>query len=260
MNGSRLQTIRPPIAVEQMSESQLEAHLRSLDDQMKSNALAQARHKSALKNLKRQENKHRSTLLDVCFILFVWYVPSSQLAMAFAMQQSKKKGWEAVVTEDMLADRYMVTPLETLAALESKSGGLPKTVIDQANRFEREYNLYHWVQQANDDKGVAPTTSLVKKHLGTVVHTDTAGGDNVCKAKSKKVSTSWVQRFRKRWVIARGRFAPGERLSLEQVRDKVKKTILFPPASSLDPKKVSLSPPNSTWGAAPWSLNGDPLV
>ena len=91
MNGSRLQTIRPPIAVEQMSESQLEAHLRSLDDQMKSNALAQARHKSALKNLKRQENKHRSTLLDVCFILFVWYVPSSQLAMAFAMQQGKKK-------------------------------------------------------------------------------------------------------------------------------------------------------------------------
>ena len=74
---SRSKQRLPAAAVGQMSETQPQADLRTLDDRIKRNPQAQARQKAALMSSQGNRKKQRTTMLDVCFIRFVWYAPSS---------------------------------------------------------------------------------------------------------------------------------------------------------------------------------------
>ena len=82
--------------------------------------------------------------------------------MVFAMHERNKRGCDALVAEGTRVDRHLMAPMTTLLALESKSGGLPKTLINHTSRFERQYSLYQWMQSPNDNQRVAPATATVK--------------------------------------------------------------------------------------------------
>ena len=203
-----------------MSEQQQE-RLVALDAAMHLQKANIDRARNELRSFHRKEKRLRGSILDICFILFVWSAPSGALALAFAAHAENNKKCKVDVSEQMLEERYLQTPIGILSAIESRRGGASKAAIGQAARFEKEYNLLQWIKGHNDTKGIAPNTAMVKKHIAqhhvepvaTVLQHDTS--------EAGLVSTSWVQRFRKRWSLIRGRFSPGEHMSSDLISSKV---------------------------------------
>lgn len=178
--------------------------------------------KRTLKNVKRKEIRLRKSILDICFILFVWHAPAETLALAFAAHVARTKGCHVEVSAALLEERYLATEIETLRSIESQTGGMSKTAFAKAVRFEKEHALYTWIQTNNDKKGLAPNTNMVKQHLARQNHSGTTPSCTAGFCKQAAVSTSWVQRFRHRWALKRGSFQPGERLSQDLIGDKVR--------------------------------------
>ena len=150
--------LNPPMAADATKERWL-----ALDTQIKQQAQTMVEAKRKLRCLERQERRVAESVLEVCFILFVWYAPSGELALAFAAHDTRTKRCRMEVSVQTLEDRYLRTGLDTLAAIESRTGGASKNAIHRAALFERDYNLFHWIQTNNDTKGVAPSVNMVKK-------------------------------------------------------------------------------------------------
>ena len=98
---------------------------------------------------------------------------------------------------------------------------MSKSAFAEAERFQSQHSLFTWIQTQNDTKGVAPNTTMVLKFLSqkTVEPVATATQSNALI--DKTVSVSWVQRFRRRWALKRGKFMPGERMTCDQIGQKV---------------------------------------
>ena len=214
-----------------MSVDNLKRRLESLDTSIRRQDEERKQAQSNLRRMERKQLRWRKAVLDTCFALFVWNVPSGVLAMAYADHEQKKTGWGMQLSMQMLEERYIQAPIDVVAAVEGKTGGIPKTALNQAARFQRDYTLHQWVQVHNDTKGVAPTTALVKRHVSQIepLHSkSTPAGMSL--SPSRMVSTSWVQRFRKRWSLSRGSFLAGERLPTDQIRSKAPTSINTPPS------------------------------
>ena len=181
--------------------------------------LAEAR--KELRNARRREQAGRQAILDVCFILYVWSMPSTVLALAFAEHDAKAKECNVCITSAELEHRYLSTPVGILAGIESRTGGLPKQALARASRFEKEFNLFKWIQNHNTLRGLAPSTGMVRQHL---VDERVEPVASVCPNTERTavpVSKRWVQRFRTRWSLSRGQFQQGEQLTREQIKQKV---------------------------------------
>ena len=181
--------------------------------------LANSRRK--LKALRRKEDHLRKWIADVCFVLFVWTAPAGSLVLAYAAHATSAKQCDAKVCLTELEERYLKTDIAALNAIAAKEGGVPKTVLAEAKRFQYEQSLYHWIQIQNAEKGVAPNTNMVQKHLKGPAVEPVATATASAARDQPAVSISWVQRFRRRWPLKRGKFMPGERLTCDVIRDKV---------------------------------------
>ena len=204
-----------------MRRSNAAEHLRTLDAVMHAQRMELNTTRRAAKNMRRRQDRLRKHIFDVCFVLYVWCLPSASLALAFAAHSRRVTEYDAKVSIEELEERFLHTDMVTLTAISSKEGGLSKGVLAEARRFESEHHLFHWVQNQNDRKGVAPNTTMVRDHLARqhVEPVATAGQDTASATAIKSVK--WVQRFRTRWALKRGSFMPAERLPREVVGQKV---------------------------------------
>ena len=194
------------------------------------------RARNAERNLRRKEERMRNFILDVCFILFVWCAPSGSLALAYAAHATSTKKHDAEVRIEQLQRRYLETDLDTLSAINTKDAGMSKRAFAEADRFQSQFDLFQWIETQNDAKGVAPNTTMVRNHVVRKSMEPTGNASPTGALVAKSVSVSWVQRFRKRWALKRGRFMPGERLPRDVIGDKV----AFPLSKTI-PTSVHLS-------------------
>ena len=182
---------------------------------------------------RRQKNiasrRRMGMTAEICFLLFVWTAPSSTLALAYADRRQNREEDCVEITEQSLLERYNDTSLEMLAKLMCGEYDGPESVLRAARRFKSEFDMFCFVQEQNEKKGLAPTMETVRAHA------ETADADIVedaaCDEKSRLRSTTvtnrsekWtkrMQRFRQRWMLRRGTFQPGERLTEETTRAKV---------------------------------------
>ena len=173
-----------------------------------------------MRNERRKEDRLRKHILDVCFVLFVWCAPSASLALAFATHAASTKGCDMAVCSQELEERYLGTDMDVLTAINDRVGGMSKNALADARRFERENALFHWIQTHNDTKSVAPNTTMIRKQLLRNKVEPVATSAQCSAVVGHSVSVKWVQRFRKRWALRRGRFMPGERLTRDQIGTK----------------------------------------
>ena len=174
-----------------------------------------------VRNLQAQQARLRKFIFDVCFILYVWSVPSGFLALAYAAHAGRIKNYDANVSVEELEERFLHTDMAVLTAISSRVGVESKRALAEASRFEREHSLFQWIQNENDAKGVAPNTTMVRQHLAAQRVEPVATSVQRSAMAGKVKSVSWVQRFRKRWALKRGSFMPGERMSQEVIGEKV---------------------------------------
>ena len=179
------------------------------------------RARKEVKSLKRKQERLRKWIADVCFVLFVWTAPAGSVALAYAAHVATTKMCDAKVCLEDLEERYLNTSVLALRAIASKEGGMSKTVFAEAKRFQAEQSLLHWIRDQNDLKGVAPNTNMVQRQLARPAVEPVATATESCACDQRAVSISWVQRFRRRWALRRGKFMPGERLTPDVIRAKV---------------------------------------
>ena len=107
----------------------------------------------------------------------------------------------------------------------------PPSVLRKARRFKSEYDMYVFVREQNQKKGLAPTMDTVRQHeemRRSAFGVGESGFDEKNSIRSGSMSarsykwTKRMQRFRKRWNLRKGTFAPGERLTEEETRSKVR--------------------------------------
>ena len=169
--------------------------------------------------LQRQQQRLRHFVADVAFILFVWAAPDTKLCAAY-LQSQQLEGDACGCTVDEVQQRYLQVEVAEMNAISEKQKTIGQRKLDEATRFQREFTLAQWIEHENSKKGNAPTVALVQSHLSQGVRI--AGTDKVasCHCAPADVSTKWVQRFRKRWHLTRGRFAARERVPLDALREK----------------------------------------
>ena len=169
--------------------------------------------------LQRRRKRLMQFFADVAFILFVWTVPDTTLCSAYL--ESQPKGEEqSSLTVDELQQRYLAATVGKINAIVDKDKSVGARKLSAAARFQRDFALARWIETENSTKGNAPTVALVQAHLSKEVKLPLTNGAALIARPPSKVSSKWVQRFRKRCNLTRGRFAARAHLPLEAARDK----------------------------------------
>ena len=186
-----------------------------------------------LKRERREKNiatrRHMGMTAEICFLLFVWTAPASTVALAYVDRRQNREEDCSEISEQSLLDRYNATSLATLAKIMCGEYDGPESILRAARRFKAEFDMFLFVQEQNEKKGLAPTMETLRAQV------ESAGTDSVeetpCDEKNRQVGTTagtrsdkWtkrMQRFRQRWGLRKGTFPPGERLSEETTRAKV---------------------------------------
>ena len=182
--------------------------------------------KAAESELRRQREllrRKRKRLLDfvgdVAFILFVWAVPDTTPCAAYLESQRVSERDSAFTLEE-IQQRYLQASVADLNAIADRAKQVGQRKLQAAARFQREFSLARWVEKENTTKGNAPTVALVQAQLSRELDPVTAQTSASHSSASSLVSTKWVQRFRKRWKLTRGRFPAREHVPLEVLRCK----------------------------------------
>ena len=215
----RFRFLTPPGAAMACHEAM--KRLKAVDAVMKEQQKELTRARNAERNLRRKEEPLSNFILDVCFILFVWSAPSATVALAYAAHIASTRKHVIDVCKEQLEVRYLETDVAILSAIISKEAGMSKSALAEAVRFQSQFDLFQWIQSQNDSKGMAPSTSMVQNQVTQKAVQADSSSSPTTPLVVKPVSVSWVQRFRKRWSLKRGRFMPGERLPRDAVCDKV---------------------------------------
>lgn len=201
---------------------QLEQEHRILTEDIREGIRTRKRLCAELDRERKQAASKQKRALDVAFVLFVLCCPSAAAALVYvAMQLPGNAGDAELDVLASLEQRYMETPMADLLAILENTGGADASVRKTASRFLQEHQLHEWIRCQNVDKGVAPSTRLIMRHM--LLSRQTSGEDTNCRRKweSEQASMKWLQRFRRRWGVTLGTFPARETLSLETMRKKV---------------------------------------
>ena len=135
--------------------------------------------------------------------------PNAELAMAYAAHAHRQGKDIETITEEYLQERYLQTSIEELANIMSGQGLDPRE-IREARRFQQEHTLHHWIEVQNVQKGLAPSSArilLEAERLEQRKH----GDSRLPFAETSDVAkTKWMQRFKQRWNVKKGKFQAGE--------------------------------------------------
>ena len=200
-----------------------------------------------LKELQREKRKLRKQcsreqakkekavrfVFDVAFTLYCWTCPTTALCEAYLAQQAALRQEPIPITTRELEDHFIATDTDTLRQLLDRTPALGKAVHSTALRFESEFALATWIRSENEQKGLAPTTDLIIRHLRSVpcaTHLDTQVAG---RASSHGRSTKWVQRFRTKWNMQRSRMPARDPVPVPELQAKVPlyaRVAVFPPS------------------------------
>ena len=115
-----------------------------------------------MRTSREQEKEARTE--EICFLLFVWTAPCTALAVAYASSTGKYTNDRRLVAESTWFQRYLDTPLETLAGMMSGEYHGTPGVLHRARKFKTQYDMHAFVKLQNKEKGVAPTLDTVRRH------------------------------------------------------------------------------------------------
>ena len=169
--------------------------------------------------LQRRRKRLTDFVGDVAFILFVWTVPDTTLCSAYLEAQPTGEG-ECSLSIDALQLRYLAATVGQINAIVDKDKSVGAGKLSAAARFRRDFELARWIETENSTKGNAPTVALVQAHLSQEAELPLQNGAARIARPPCKVSSKWVQRFRKRCNLTRGSFAARAPLPIEAARDK----------------------------------------
>ena len=159
---------------------------------------------------------------DVAFILLVWSAPCTLLSHAYLRLKSKSTPADSVVQMENVEKRYLQTPVDEINEIMYGESKCRKKHIDEATRFRMEFDLALWIDQQNSQRGVAPTVSLVQRHMMRQAKSSQQLSEPVALSTPVTRSTTWIQRFRQRWNLERGRFSARETISVDDLRNKAR--------------------------------------
>ena len=111
-----------------------------------------------------------------------------------------------------IEDRFLKTPVATLAQWLDWSEDLPRGARAEAQRLVEDARLLRWVGEQNSAQGVAPAPQFVwERRCALAIDHDS--GHQKCAASWRPARSAaakkWIQRFRKRWKLCLGRL-PGK--------------------------------------------------
>ena len=156
---------------------------------------------------------------DVALLLFVWTCPDTTLCQAYLESEKIAADTSGVTLKD-IERRYLSLSSAQINGMMDKATTVGARTLQKAERFKREFALARWIETENSKKGNAPTAALVQVHMSQSTDLVSISQEDMAVDTPVKVSTKWVQRFRKRWRLARGRFVPRDHLPLNAVREK----------------------------------------
>jgi hypothetical protein len=90
-----------------------------------------------------------------------------------------------------------------------------------ASNFWKEWRLHSWVETTNLQKGIAPCSSLLCQAGGPPGIEPTAIPFPIGCAHKHRSKLQWCRRWRRRWNVQLGKFAPGEHVEPHLARAKV---------------------------------------
>ena len=191
-----------------------------------------ARLKSEHKRLQRatqkersRHNKQRDHAVLVGTIAFC-HEPTSGSAITAAILRK----YGRVLDEDVesltlkIKNRFLATPVNTLAQWLDWSGDIPRSVRTETQRLVEDARLIRWIGEQNSDQGVAPPPQFVwEKRCSLSVdnnHREKRCSTTLRPARSA-ATKKWLQRFRKRWNLTLGRLPGKDILPTETMQNKV---------------------------------------
>ena len=146
------------------AEWSLHTELDALTARLTALGVEKKRQRAQEKSWKRAEKQKRRNIEDVCFVLYARTVPDSTMALKFVAREAAAKAVSVPMNVPALENRYLETDVATLVAITIGSGGVSKGLLNQADRYHKDYDLHTWIQRQNDLKGVKALTALVLKH------------------------------------------------------------------------------------------------
>ena len=144
-------------------------------------------------------------------LAFLWKHSTSYNGRQKSAQEVDLERWSRAATVEPCAGH----PLHPTTAAG-------KAALQMAHDFVNEYCLVHWVRDQNISKGLTPSGKhTVERYLKLNLSTQVAP-DACIFPKTSRGRGKWVRRWSARWDVRRGQFKPGELLSTEQRRKKVR--------------------------------------
>lgn len=199
-----------------------EQTVKEIDAMILENARLQKDLQAQVKKGKAKLLRERAFVLDVALVLLTW--TGSRLSVSrFLMCEgffTGSQGEEEVLNE--IEDRFVHMPLPTLEAIQrGETPPLARKVYEKATRTKQQLHLLTWVEQQNDEHGVAPTTAMLWEHMFSDQGEATSFASMTSGGRSKAAITKWTQRFRRRWGLKLIASAPHENVPIPDLRDKV---------------------------------------
>ena len=123
-----------------------------------------------------------------------------------------------------LENRFLKTPVETLAQWLDWEGEVPEPERLEAKRLVEDVQLLSWVHTQNDTQGVSPPPQFVWERrcaLSIEKSNEKAARAQFHQPSRSTAARKWLQRFRRRWGLVLGRQATHDILSVDSMRSKV---------------------------------------
>ena len=184
--------------------------------------------RQAQKQRSRQQ-KQREHALQVATLAFC-HEPLCGPSIA----EATLRKYARVMDEDVAAciraieDRFLHTPVDTLAMWLDWSEDIPRGARAEARRLVEDARLLRWVGDQNSAQGVAPPPQFVwEKRCALAITCDQ--DEQRCAASWRPARSAaarkWMQRFRHRWNLSLGRLPTKDILPAETMQAKAQQGV-----------------------------------
>jgi hypothetical protein len=190
-------------------------------------ALQKARERARAVRLRSARSWQLSSVhRETAVILYMLAEYSSAPVVMYLQNLSRRQKWlqqSPATLQAMAEDLFLAAAPERLAELGDLENPAAPVAMKAACLFWVEWGLAAWVGEANQRKGIAPSTAAVlqelerrRLQLPETVRFCSRGGPSENKARV------WAHEWRKRWGARLGRVRPRDDISATEMRAKVR--------------------------------------
>ena len=159
--------------------------------------------------MRSKKNKQQEQAIIVATIAFC-HEPNAvtKIAEATLRKHAKIMDYDVDSCTREIQDRFLRTPVDTLAQWLDWSEDIPRVARTEAQRLVEDARLLHWVEEQNSAQGVAPPPQFVwEKRCSLAI--DCGSGEEkratAWRPARSAAARKWMQRFRLRWGLTLGR-------------------------------------------------------